>query len=68
MSLLFKEDLKDEARFHEHNIHIRVMIHLSLGLVEAPSPKESQIKVEWRRSLKADSRGPGQRWGVLWVP
>lgn len=68
MSLLFSKDPKDEARFHEHNIHTRILIHLSLRLVEAPSPKERQIKMKWRRSQKADNRGPGQGWGVLLGP
>lgn len=46
MSLLFKEYPMDEARFHEHDMHTRVKIHLSLGPVDTPSPKESQIKMQ----------------------
>lgn len=50
MSLLFKEDAKDEARFHESHIHTKDRTHLSPGLVEASGPRESQTKMEERNT------------------
>lgn len=50
MSLLFKEDAKDEDRFHESHIHTKDRTHISPGLVEASGPRESQTKMEERNT------------------
>lgn len=50
MSLLFKEDAEDEARFHESHIHTKDRSHLSPRLVEASGPRGSQTKMEGRNT------------------